>query len=74
MTDAEAQIVAPPAPPVDDKPQVERKIIGGCINTLTPVAVFEKTFQEVSVSFFHRAFTVAGFALIFLEGFFRERF
>lgn len=27
MTDAEAQIVAPPAPPVDDKPQVERKII-----------------------------------------------
>lgn len=37
MTDAEAQIVAPPAPPADDKPQVERKIIGGCINTLTPV-------------------------------------
>lgn len=30
MTDVEAQIAAPPAAPVDDKPQVERKVIGGC--------------------------------------------
>lgn len=29
MTDVEAQIAAPPVAPEDDKPQAERKIIGG---------------------------------------------
>lgn len=47
MTDAEAQS-APPSAPVEDEPQPERKVIGGCRECLWYKPVCGKLFRNIS--------------------------